>query len=71
MITRDIVAQWLVDWQAIVPPRPTKRAYIIQRLEAIRVGLSNDELDTSQRDDYADDTVNIVQVILDDLQSYV
>lgn len=66
-----MVAQWLADWKALPLPKPTKRQYIKTQLEAIRTGLSDDELDVSVRDDYADESVPILQVIMDDLGSYV
>jgi hypothetical protein len=69
-VTRDMVAQWLQDWQSLPQPKPTKRVYIGQQLEAIRAGLSNETLDVSERDDYPDDEVPLLQIIMDDLRSY-
>lgn len=66
-ITREMVAGWLADYEQ------TQKAQTLETYLKTRVGrlqLDDPMVDVSQRDDYTEPEVHVVQMILDDLPSY-
>lgn len=69
-ITREMLYGWLQEYQALPAPKPTKRQFLIDKIEGVTPGLSDTAMDMSQRDDYEDDEVPFIRVVMDDLKSY-
>jgi hypothetical protein len=69
-VTREMMSEWLQEWEDLPSRRPAKRKFLADKLEEIEPGLSKATVDTSQRDDYKNDEVSLMDLIFDDLDSY-
>jgi hypothetical protein len=69
-VTREQMLNWLTEWRATQEVQDSLRQFLSEKLEEVEPGLSEQMVETSQRDDYADNEVPFVQLIMDDVASY-
>jgi hypothetical protein len=64
-ITREQMHGWLQEYESL-EVKPDKREFLISKLGDHATTLVN----TSQRDDYSADQVELIDMVMDDLESY-
>jgi hypothetical protein len=69
-LTREKIQQWINQWQVSTAKTSGVTLPDFLRDKVSKANLSDDQIDTSDRDDYTDDSTPVVQMILDDLSSY-
>jgi len=68
-ITRDKVHDWLSEYDGQIGPTKKLRDYIAGKVGELN--LEDQMVDTSNRDDWDEDEVDVVDIIMADLDSYV
>ena len=67
-ITRDMVWEWLQEYEGRLEPTIKLRTFLMAKVEAME--LDDAMLDTSHRDDFVGDETHVVDTILEDIGSY-
>ena len=67
-ITREMVHEWLQEYDGNRSEAEPLREFIRSKVDAL--DLPDTLVDTSQRDDYATDEVDVVDLIMGDINSY-
>lgn len=67
-ITREMVYQWLQDWKATPQPKPTRKQYFKDQIDALN--LEDPYVDVSERDDIPAHRIHIKDLLEMDIGSY-
>jgi len=70
-VTREDQYGWLQEWEALPPDRPEQRQFFADKMDAkYGAGTSAILVDTSEHDQFGD-TVPLIDMVMEDIDSYV
>jgi len=69
-VTREDMHGWLQDWDALPPRRPNRKQYLTDAMDAkYGAGTSSTLVDTTEHDRFGDE-VPLIDMVMEDLNSY-